>query len=60
MKTLEQFKVEQMKDKEFAMEYEKVKLEISNMDNIKDRNCNEQYIQKKRIVLKIYTINKKR
>lgn len=30
MKTLEQFKVEQMKDKEFATEYEKIRLELEN------------------------------
>ena len=30
MKTLEQFKVEQMKDKEFATEYEKICLELEN------------------------------
>ena len=30
MKTLEQFKVEQMKDKECATEYEKICLELEN------------------------------
>lgn len=30
MKTLEQFKVEQMKDTEFATEYEKICLELEN------------------------------
>ena len=30
MKTLEQFKAEQMKDREFAMEYEKIRLELEN------------------------------
>ena len=30
MNTLEQFKVEQMKDKEFATEYEKICLELEN------------------------------
>lgn len=56
MKTLEQFKVEQMEDKEFAIEYKKVKLEFSNVDNIND---NEQYGEKMNCAKKIYTINKK-
>ena len=30
MKTLEQFKAEQMEDEEFAREYEKIRLELNN------------------------------
>ncbi len=34
MKTLEQFKAEQMKDKEFAIEYEKVQAELVDIRHI--------------------------
>lgn len=54
MKTLEQFKAEQMEDKEFAIEYEKVKLEFSNVDNINDKNGNEQYGEKMNCIKNIY------